>query len=89
MKIKMLVKGRVQGVGFRYCTKQLADTLHIYGFAKNQDDGSVYIEASGDDKAMKRFIQEVKKSPSPSGHVIDSTVEYNADIHVEPRFIIL
>ncbi|WP_316399902.1 acylphosphatase, partial [Enterococcus faecium] len=66
-KVKMNVQGRVQGVGFRYMTKMVADQLGVTGTVKNEDDGSVTIEAIGNDDIIQKFIEEVKKSPSPSG----------------------
>ena len=68
-KVKMNVQGRVQGVGFRYMTKKVADQLGVTGTVKNEDDGSVTIEAIGNDDIIQKFIEEVKKSPSPSGRV--------------------
>jgi len=65
-KVKMNVQGRVQGVGFRYMTKMVADQLGVTGTVKNEDDGSVTIEAIGNDDIIQKFIEEVKKSPSPS-----------------------
>lgn len=64
-KVKMNVQGRVQGVGFRYMTKMVADQLGVTGTVKNEDDGSVTIEAIGNDDIIQKFIEEVKKSPSP------------------------
>ncbi|MDG1850558.1 MAG: acylphosphatase, partial [Gammaproteobacteria bacterium] len=43
--INVTVSGRVQGVYFRATTKEVADTLGVTGFVKNQADGSVYLEA--------------------------------------------
>ena len=40
-KIRIQVQGRVQGVGFRYTTKLLADRMGIQGSVKNESDGSV------------------------------------------------
>ncbi|ALS00795.1 acylphosphatase [Enterococcus silesiacus] len=68
-KVRMNVQGRVQGVGFRYMTKMVADELGIYGTVRNEDDGSVSIESLGADEAMKVFIQKIKDSPSPAGRV--------------------
>lgn len=67
--ITMHVYGLVQGVGFRYMTKKLADSLEIKGIVTNLRDGSVYIEAQGDTMNLQQFISKVKLSPSPSGHV--------------------
>lgn len=68
-KIRMNVQGRVQGVGFRYMTKMVADQLDVYGTVKNEDDGSVSIEAIGDEEQIRLFIKKVKDSPSPAGRV--------------------
>jgi len=68
-KVKMNVQGRVQGVGFRYMTKIVADQLGVTGTVKNEEDGSVTIEAAGEEETIDQFIKEVKQSPSPSGRV--------------------
>ncbi|MEI5995531.1 acylphosphatase [Candidatus Enterococcus mansonii] len=68
-KVRMNVQGRVQGVGFRYMTKMVADELGIKGTVRNEEDGSVSIESFGEDEAINRFIKKVKDSPSPAGHV--------------------
>lgn len=82
-KVKMNVQGRVQGVGFRYMTKMVADQLGVTGTVKNEDDGSVTIEAIGNDDIIQKFIKEVKKSPSPSGRV--QYVDVQEDPMIEER----
>ena len=48
-KVKMIAAGRVQGVGFRWGVKVLADQIdHIYGGVKNEEDGTVTILAQSD-----------------------------------------
>ncbi|EOT30172.1 acylphosphatase [Enterococcus saccharolyticus] len=86
-KIRMNVQGRVQGVGFRFTTKMLADELGVYGSAMNEDNGSVTIEAMGEDDAMDTFIEKVKASPAPYGRVTFYTIEENATITERDRFI--
>ena len=61
--------GRVQGVGFRWMTKLVADRLGITGTVANQPDGSVKIIAMGPDALLEQFIGAVKASPTPSGRV--------------------
>lgn len=68
-KVSLTVRGRVQGVGFRFMTKMVADKLGIVGTVKNQWDGSVYIEAGGSPEKVAEFINLIKASPSPSGRV--------------------
>lgn len=82
-KVKMNVQGRVQGVGFRYMIKMVADQLGVTGTVKNEDDGSVTIEAIGNDDIIQKFIEEVKKSPSPSGRV--QYVDVQEDPMIEER----
>lgn len=70
-KVRMIVSGRVQGVGFRYSTYALAKEIgDIQGRVWNNDDGTVEILAqSNDSTKMAKFIQEVRKGPSRMGHV--------------------
>ncbi|MBO0466557.1 acylphosphatase [Enterococcus plantarum] len=68
-KVRMNVQGRVQGVGFRYMTKMVADELGIHGTVQNEEDGSVSIESVGTDEKMNQFIQKIKDSPSLAGRV--------------------
>ena len=57
------VFGRVQGVFFRASTKSKADELGVKGFAKNQTDGSVLIEAEGSEQQIETFANWCKKGP--------------------------
>ncbi|OTN77009.1 hypothetical protein A5886_002089 [Enterococcus sp. 8G7_MSG3316] len=82
-KVRITVNGRVQGVGFRYTTKMLADQLGITGTVKNESDGTVTIEAIGEPQVMAQFIEGVKGSPSPVGKVNDTTI--NEDPSIETR----
>lgn len=57
------VIGEVQGVFFRYSAKEKAEKLGITGFARNEGDGSVYIEAEADEGALGVFLEWCKKGP--------------------------
>ena len=63
------VWGRVQGVGFRFFTQQLAIQLDLCGTVQNKMDGSVFAVAQGEEKAVARFMDRVKASTSPYGRV--------------------
>lgn len=54
--LRIVVKGKVQGVFFRASTKDKADELGIKGIVRNEKDGSVYIEAEGEEEVMKEFV---------------------------------
>jgi acylphosphatase len=61
--LNITVHGKVQGVFFRASTKAVADQLSIKGFVKNQADGSVYIEAEGDDFSLDSFVEWCNEGP--------------------------
>lgn len=58
--VKVIFKGRVQGVGFRYQTCQIAQRFQITGSVKNLKDGSVELIAQGEKKVVDSFIQSVQ-----------------------------
>ena len=60
----IIVKGRVQGVGFRYATQREARLWGIRGFVKNLPDGSVYIEAEGEQEILQQFARWCHEGPS-------------------------
>ena len=53
--IKLIIKGKVHGVGFRFSCMEQAYRCNIKGFVKNQTDGSVLIEAEGVDSDLNTF----------------------------------
>ncbi len=55
-------KGRVQGVGFRYMTLQLARTFSVCGYVRNLPDGSVEVKAEGDESVVKAFLEAIQQS---------------------------
>lgn len=54
--VNITVSGRVQRIGFRYSTLEVADQLGILGFVQNLPDGSVYIEAEGTEESVEIFM---------------------------------
>lgn len=61
--VSILITGRVQGVGFRYHTRNRAEEYNIKGFVRNEVDGSVYIEASGEESNLEQFIEWCRSGP--------------------------
>lgn len=49
------IKGRVQGVGFRYFVYSKAKTFDIKGYVENMDDGSVKVIAEGEENKLSAF----------------------------------
>jgi len=50
------VKGLVQGVSFRFATLRAAHKLKLTGYVKNLHDGSVFIEAEGEEENINKLI---------------------------------
>lgn len=75
MEAKLItLSGKVQGVGFRYHCKMIADKHGITGYAKNLTD-DVEIIAQGEKDAVEDFIKQVANGASPSSRVDDYTVK--------------
>lgn len=54
--------GRVQGVGFRYRAKYAANGMFVTGWAKNEWDGSVIMEAQGTPEAINQVLVMINRS---------------------------
>jgi len=72
---KYLFDGRVQGVGFRYATKQIAKGFDVLGTVRNLDDGRVELKLMGEASELEAFIDEIHNSPL--GHHILKKEEFN------------
>ncbi len=57
------VRGRVQGVGFRYFAEQSAKALGIKGWVRNDDDGSVEVYALGTAAQLSELAGLLWKGP--------------------------
>ena len=53
--------GRVQGVGFRYSTLQVAKEFEVTGFVKNLPDGRVQLEAEGRQAEVSAFVSAIEE----------------------------
>ena len=62
-QIKVIFKGRVQGVFFRAHTIEYAKKFKITGYVKNLEDGSVELLAVGEQSQLDQFIKKVVKKP--------------------------
>jgi len=62
------VSGRVQGVAFRYYTRDQAQSLGISGWARNLTDGRVEVLACGEARAIEQLSMWLHQGP-PTAHV--------------------
>jgi acylphosphatase len=63
-RVRVIVRGDVQGVGFRAATAQEARRARVAGWVRNLYDGSVEVEAEGTDQAVDGLIKWLRRGPS-------------------------
>ena len=77
--IKIRVHGRVHGVFFRDSALRKANELGITGFARNDLDGSVYIEAEGEETVLGEFVNWCNDGP-PMAEVREVETEEDSEL---------
>ncbi len=73
--VRLLIKGRVQGVGYRAWTMHSAQPLGLAGWVRNLKDGSVEALAHGPEQVVERLIAACQQGPS-FAEVTDVKSEY-------------
>jgi len=61
--MRLLVRGRVQGVGFRWFVRVQARRLNLSGWVANRPDGTVELAAAGDQEKLDELKRRVKRGP--------------------------
>lgn len=61
---RYVVRGQVQGVGYRYFVLRQADVLGVTGFARNRPDGSVEVVAEGADEVLGDLEARLREGPA-------------------------
>ncbi len=61
--LKAIVKGRVQGVGFRYFVYDLARQYGLKGTVRNLYSGAVEVQADGNDEVLSTFLDALRAGP--------------------------
>ncbi|MFN0087673.1 MAG: carbamoyltransferase HypF [Blastocatellia bacterium] len=86
-RMRFMVRGVVQGVGFRPFVYGCATRLGLRGLVGNES-GGVIIEVEGSSEALDRFHRELLDSPPPLAHLEEVTIEA-IPVTGEARFIII
>jgi acylphosphatase len=79
---KVTLYGRVQGVFFRQWTVNQARSLGVAGWVHNAPDGSVQAHLEGDEAAVARLVEAMRRGP-PQARVENLTVEDSAPQAIE------
>lgn len=64
MLMHAIVRGRVQGVGFRYFVRKAAGELGVRGWVRNCPDGTVEVEAEGSEGQLDEFEVRLNQGPA-------------------------
>lgn len=84
-RLHVIVKGMVQGVGFRWFVERQAQARALRGYVRNRMDGSVEVDAEGEKELLQEFLAEIRRGPR-SAEVTDTLVEWLATTHASPGF---
>ncbi len=74
MVLHFLVRGRVQGVGFRWFVHREASELELKGWVRNTEDGDVEVVVAGDEPALGELRNSLRRGPC--GSRVDKVIEH-------------
>lgn len=77
--VHVIVRGRVQGVGFRAWTVEWARRAGVDGWVRNRDDGSVEAVVSGEAADVARMLDRIAEGP-PASRVTDCAVREHHEV---------
>jgi acylphosphatase len=83
-RMHVIIKGIVQGVGFRFFVYQHGNLLKLRGWVRNRINGDVEVQAEGSRKDLDYFLEKIKEGPEMS-QVIETTIDwqlYKGDLPV-------
>ncbi|MBA5876191.1 MAG: acylphosphatase [Nitrospira sp. CR1.2] len=63
VRAKILVSGRVQGVGYRAFTCRMAASRGLTGEVENLDSGQVAVDVEGSRNVLEEFLADLKRGP--------------------------
>ncbi len=72
-RVHVVVRGEVQGVGYRYTLRMVAREAGVAGWVRNRRDGSVEAEIEGSDDSIDEVLAWMAEGP-PGSRVTEATV---------------
>ena len=73
-RVKIIVSGNVQGVGYRHAARNVAEEIGVYGYVMNLYNGDVELVVEGEDSAVARMILWSNQGPY-GAEVSDQKIE--------------
>jgi acylphosphatase len=77
MVLHFLIRGRVQGVGFRWFVHREASELNLRGWVRNTEEGDVEVVASGSLEDLEDLRSSLRRGPR--GSRVDGILEHTLD----------
>lgn len=62
-KVRLIISGRVQGVGFRFWVKGKVKELGLNGWVRNLETGQVEVVLEGEESLVKKMVCKCKQGP--------------------------
>ena len=86
-RVRVVVSGDVQGVGYRYTMRMVAREVGVTGWVRNRRDGSVEAEVEGSDAQVDEVLAWMAEGPP--GAQVDSARVTDAEPQGDRRFEVL
>ena len=88
MRLHVVIRGRVQGVGFRWFVREAARKLDVAGWVRNQRDGSVEVAADATRETLDAFRRMLSEGPPGATVLTVDEVETGDEILERPFTIV-
>jgi len=86
-RVHVIVRGQVQGVGYRWFAARQAQRLALAGWVRNRNDGSVEAEVDGPRAALEEFLADLRRGPSRAA-VTGLDLVWSEPAHGHREFVI-
>jgi acylphosphatase len=86
-RLEAVVRGRVQGVGYRVFVARRASALGLAGWVANAPDGSVVCVAEGEDATLRSLLEDLRAGP-PAAWVRDVAERWTPPVGLRPPFAV-
>lgn len=83
---RWIVRGQVQGVGFRWFVMREAQRLQLNGFARNLRDGTVEVVSQGPEASLDALEQQLKQGPAHAHVAAVERLQVPLELHVPASF---
>ncbi len=84
--LRVVVRGRVQGVGFRDATREKARQNGVFGWVRNAEDGTLVVHAEGNPRAVAKTLEFLERGPPAAA--VDAVATEEAKVEGHEQFAV-